>query len=181
MSKNIENKENFKNKIEQIYKHLGEINIQELDVKTCRELESHLRQALQYADNLENDNDNNKDNENNNDNDNKKYEQVKISYKTYYEDPTISANGTHLMESIRVNYNQLVNYFGNPLEGDGYKVDAQWIIKFSDGLVATIYNWKDGKNYCGEKGIKVEDIKEWNIGGLESIVVQHIKSVLKKK
>ena len=35
-------------------------------------------------------------------------------------------------------------------------------------MVATIYNWKNGKNYLGAQGLKTEDILIWNIGG-ESI------------
>jgi hypothetical protein len=68
---------------------------------------------------------------------------------------------------VEVNYTDLVDCFGPPnCDGDGYKVDAEWMIKFEDGTYATIYNYKDGKNYCGEDGLDVEDIKCWHVGGM---------------
>ena len=75
-------------------------------------------------------------------------------------------NMTSLQGYIRTNYETLVGCFGEPTcDGDGYKVDAEWIITFADGVVATIYNWKNGRNYCGAEGLDVEDIKEWHVGG----------------
>ena len=78
----------------------------------------------------------------------------------------ICVNGTCLVTEIIVGYDILVSKFGPPISTtDAYKTDAEWDIEFEDGTVATIYNWKDGKNYCGDRGLEVEDIKEWHIGG----------------
>lgn len=75
-------------------------------------------------------------------------------------------NMTSLQGYVTTTYADLVGCFGEPTcDGDGYKVDAEWIITFADGVVATIYNYKDGKNYCGEEGLDVEDIREWHVGG----------------
>ena len=80
--------------------------------------------------------------------------------------PQSLINGTCLQGYINTSYRDLVECFGEPhCDGDGYKVDAEWMLRFEDGTVATIYNWKDGKNYCGEDGLAVEDITEWHIGG----------------
>jgi hypothetical protein len=74
--------------------------------------------------------------------------------------------GTSLQGYVTTTYADLVQTFGEPTrDGDGYKVDAEWIITFADGVVATIYNYKDGRNYCGEDGLAVEDITEWHVGG----------------
>jgi hypothetical protein len=64
-------------------------------------------------------------------------------------------------------YSQLVSKFGEPSNSfDNYKSDAEWQIEFEDGTVATIYNWKDGFNYCGEEeGLPISSITEWHIGG----------------
>lgn len=90
-------------------------------------------------------------------------------------------NFTSLQGYINTNYATLVGCFGEPTcDGDGYKVDAEWIITFADGVVATIYNWKNGKNYCGEEGYEVEDITDWHIGGHGGTrAVERVKEVLR--
>lgn len=78
------------------------------------------------------------------------------------------ADGTCLQGFISVPYDMLVKVLGEPhSDGDGYKIDAEWILKFNNGTVATIYNYKDGPNYLGESGTPVEDIVDWHIGGHE--------------
>ena len=86
--------------------------------------------------------------------------------------------GTCLQGYVTSDYSNIVRVFGGPTECDGYKVDAEWVIQFSDGKIATIYNWKNGKNYCGDSGLDVEDIKEWHIGGNSSEVVSRIQNLL---
>jgi len=74
-----------------------------------------------------------------------------------------------------------VDVFGEPMKDgfDNYKSDAQWLVKFDDGTVATIYNWKNGINYCGsEHGIPTQSITNWNIGGHDTAVVAHIIDAL---
>jgi len=74
-------------------------------------------------------------------------------------------NGTSLQGYIDVSYKELVRIFGKPnAKGDCYKIDAEWGIQTSFG-VATIYNYKNGKNYMGDEGMEVEEITEWHIGG----------------
>lgn len=78
----------------------------------------------------------------------------------------INVYRTSLQGYINISYSKLVKIFGLPTStGDGYKVDAEWSIKFADGIVATIYNYKNGINYCGKNGTPVEHITNWNIGG----------------
>lgn len=84
--------------------------------------------------------------------------------------------GTSLRGHITATYAELVVCFGTPDEGDGYKTDAEWAIKFADGKVATIYNWKNGPNYgCGDS---VNAITNWNIGGRSDEVVRRVEQVL---
>ena len=101
-----------------------------------------------------------------------------MSFKTH-NTADIDINGTSLSGYVSEDYNTLCTLFGEPTESDGYKVDAEWAIEFSDGKVATIYNWKDGKNYCGANGLNVEDIKEWHIGGHCNEVVSRIQNLLR--
>ena len=82
-----------------------------------------------------------------------------------HNDKEINIGGTFLIAEIKTTYSKLVSLFGEPTVGDEYKIDAEWEIEFEDGTVATIYNWKDGKNYCGANGKSVQQIKHWHIGG----------------
>jgi hypothetical protein len=80
-----------------------------------------------------------------------------------------NVNGTSLAGGIRATYDQLVAVFGKPeffdLDNSDGKIDVEWAIAFDNGTVATIYNWKNGKNYCGSEGLNVADIVDWNVGG----------------
>ena len=98
---------------------------------------------------------------------------------------SINTNMTHLQGCITATYAQLVSTFGEPLkEGfDDYKCDAEWVVQFEDGTVATIYNWKNGINYCGsEDGIPTEQITDWRIGGHSNLAVEvdYVQQALKE-
>src|ERR1700722_12206498 len=82
------------------------------------------------------------------------------------------ATGTCLQGEIECSYADLVAVFGPPNTeaGDQDKVDAEWILTFTlfGGVakeIATIYNYKTGKNYLGEDGMPTEEIEDWHIGG----------------
>jgi len=90
----------------------------------------------------------------------------------------INPTGTCFRGYLTSDYSNIVRVFGEPTECDGYKIDAEWVICFSDGEIATIYNWKDGKNYCGDGGLDPEDIREWHIGGFSPVVVERITNLL---
>ena len=75
--------------------------------------------------------------------------------------------GTSLQGHITAPYAELVELFGKPHDFfDDFKCDAEWYVEFDDGTVATIYNWKNGRNYCGPDAPPVEAITAWNIGGM---------------
>lgn len=103
-----------------------------------------------------------------------------MKYITHNEKGEIDANGTYLQGYIETKYKDLKRLFGEPEDGDGYKIDAEWIIKFEDNTIATIYNHKDGKNYRGEEGIPINEIELWHIGGFEKKAIDYIKELLKK-
>jgi len=86
---------------------------------------------------------------------------------------------TSLQGYVRVSYARLVKSFGKPLKGDGYKTDAEWVLKAPDGTIATIYNYKDGKAYLGRKGKPVSKITDWHIGGKKKAAVAWVKKSLK--
>lgn len=81
-------------------------------------------------------------------------------------DPTTNVSGTSFVDSIDISYRELVNALGEPTAADGYKEDAMWTLEDEEGTVAIIYNYKDGKNYCGSSGLAVQRIRDWHIGGV---------------
>ena len=95
-----------------------------------------------------------------------------------HNDNVVNCGGTSLVGYITVSYEKLVNTFGEPNNSDGYKVDAEWDIKFADGTIATIYNWKNGKNYIGCDGTDVEEITDWHIGGVNELSKIKVEEIL---
>lgn len=89
----------------------------------------------------------------------------------------INVSGTSLVGYVNTTYSKLFEKFGEPFD-DGYKTDAEWEIEFSDGKVATIYNWKNEKNYNGSEGLDLDDITVWHIGGFDNSVVERIQKIL---
>jgi hypothetical protein len=82
-----------------------------------------------------------------------------------------NVSGTSLQGYVTTTYDRLVEVFGEPhFEGDGYKVDAEWVLETPVGT-ATIYNYKDGPNYLGTEGTPVRQITDWHVGGRTDEVV----------
>ena len=82
------------------------------------------------------------------------------------------ANETCGQGSICAHYNELVAAFGEPLgpSGDG-KVQAEWVVKFENGIIATIYDWK-------QYGVPPCEIVNWNIGGRSWLAEHNVNEVL---
>ena len=70
-------------------------------------------------------------------------------------------NMTGLKGEFPITYAELVEIFGMPDVGpnarDMDKVTCEWKLRFEDGIVATIYDYKVGYTPMGEY--------EWHIGG----------------
>ena len=79
---------------------------------------------------------------------------------------------THGVGSFNAPFSYVRAILGHPIykkgyEGHDYKSDVVWqiIIKSDPIEIIRVYNYKDGKNYLGEKGKKPEQITRWCIGG----------------
>ena len=95
---------------------------------------------------------------------------------------TDNTDGTCLQGYIKASYEQLLKTFGKPhFNGDDLKTDVEWAFEFADGTIATLYNWKNGKNYCGDKGLALNDIYEWNVGGKSEKAVSKLLEKLRLK
>ena len=101
---------------------------------------------------------------------------------THNDDDLINANGTSLQAKLHnLTYNLIVETFGEPSDRfDDYKSDAEWIIQFDDGQVATLYNYKNGRNYMGPDAPSKYDITTWNVGGKSHEVVLRLRQLLMK-
>ena len=92
-----------------------------------------------------------------------------------------AVNGTSLKGMIYTDYSVLVEVFGKEhSNGDGYKVDAEWMLQFSNGVVATIYNYKDGKNYCGRNGLAKKHLTDWHIGGKSAMAERTVEQYIEQ-
>ena len=75
-----------------------------------------------------------------------------MNFKTH-NDTDIDTNGTSYQGAIRESFEKLLEVFGAPLGASvDNKVDVEWEIEFGNGIVATIYNWKNGPASMGEDG-----------------------------
>jgi hypothetical protein len=97
-----------------------------------------------------------------------------------HNDKEIDSAYTGLVGELTLSYSDIKKTFGNPHGSDGYKSDAEWEIEFEDGVIATIYNWKNGKNYNGASGIPKTKITDWHIGGHDERAVRNIISAIGK-
>ena len=82
-----------------------------------------------------------------------------------------SSGGTCLQGRVQVSYDRLVEVFGEPLDGDGDKTRAEWIVHFEDGTLATIYDWK-------HYDTPVYSVTDWNVGGRGSRSVALVDAAL---
>lgn len=78
-------------------------------------------------------------------------------------------NGTHLQGKVVTTYDRLVDLLGQGL-GSGDKTTQEWCIEFSDGTVATIYDWKEWETPLGPYA--------WHIGGHSYTAVRLVEELL---
>lgn len=78
--------------------------------------------------------------------------------------------GTCYQAAIKAKYQDLVDVFGQPQKGDGYKTEAEWIVTLPDDKIATIYNYKTSRSW-DDRYPDVTEVTVWHIGGHKSEVV----------
>ena len=90
---------------------------------------------------------------------------------------TQDANGTSLKGYVTTTFNKLKIAFGEPLvhiaPSAMEKVTIEWVIRFSDGTIATIYDWK-GYGYQPAPN----EVYEWHVGGHVASAVALVKDHL---
>jgi hypothetical protein len=86
-------------------------------------------------------------------------------------------NGTGYVATIEASYEDLINIWGQPSEGDNYKTQAEWVIRLPDGKIATIYNYKNSRSYS-DANPEVTQVRQWHIGGHSSDVVDRLLGMM---
>ena len=109
------------------------------------------------------------------------WDAIRLEKGKVYRDDNADIGGTHLVGEVETTHFNIVRIFGepNPELGDSLKTDAEWTLMTPAG-VATLYNWKDGKNYLGDEGTETADITNWHIGGKSKDVVNYVVGALFK-
>ena len=90
----------------------------------------------------------------------------------------VNIDGTSYQGDFCFPYSWLVEAIGEPnTDSDGYKTDVGWsFFVESSGVIATIYNWKDGPNYTGSG--RIEDLTQWHIGGHDKRAIELVKALI---
>ena len=82
---------------------------------------------------------------------------------------------------LRVDYATLKKIFGKPSinngNGRGSKIRKEWIISI-DGVVCTIYDWKQGYDYTKPKGGIPLYHSHWSVGGSHPICFRLVQGVI---
>jgi len=83
------------------------------------------------------------------------------------------ASGTCLMGYVETTYDKLVAVFGAPRRGPGDKTTCEWVLRFADGTVATIYDWKEDATPT--------DQYDWHVGGSSKYALDRVNDALASK
>ena len=62
--------------------------------------------------------------------------------------------------TLEASYDEIIEELGEPCFGESpdNKIRAEWVLQFENGMVATIYDYK-------EYDIPLEEVTSWSIGG----------------
>lgn len=90
-----------------------------------------------------------------------------------------TAHGTYLQGYINTTKRELVERFGAPdTTGSGdNKITTEWTLVFSDGTVATIYDWKRYELGAPE----LDEVEDWHIGGSSHKAAEAVREALEQK
>lgn len=83
-----------------------------------------------------------------------------------------ASDGTSLQGYTETTLRKLVEVFGEPeYYPEGEKVTTEWCLKFEDGTVATIYDWKRYELGTPE----LDELMHWNVGGFSPVALATVE------
>lgn len=97
----------------------------------------------------------------------------------FYASHDIDAGGTSLQGYVTTTQHELISTFGEPIRSEEGldKVTLEWIVKFENDEIATIYDWK--RYELGTPGMN--EICEYHIGGNSRDVISLVKDSISSK
>lgn len=82
-------------------------------------------------------------------------------------------DSTHLVGNVVTDRRKLQAVFGPPGPGDGDKVTTEWLLKFADGTVASIYD------YRLDKAPHMDEVYDWHVGGHSDAALERVEETLR--
>ena len=99
----------------------------------------------------------------------------KFNFHTH-SDKFIDTKNVKFISNISTSYEAIIYYFALPISdfNKTFPQDWEWRIKFSDGKVAVISNWKNGPNYTENRKISPNNINKWRVYGSSKKVFDYL-------
>ena len=94
----------------------------------------------------------------------------------------IDTDGSFFVGELAIPFGVLNRIFGKPdtaYDADG-KTDAHWSIRFTDGAVCAIYNYKTGRSYLGPSAPATADLTHWSVGAHERATYTRLIRVIEE-
>jgi hypothetical protein len=89
--------------------------------------------------------------------------------------PGASITGTSFKGTIQAQLWELLAVFGTPIQlPDPPRVTYEWRIKFDDGLVVAIYDWKQGP-------VAHNEVVTWHIGAQHTWLVERVHEAFRAR
>lgn len=84
-----------------------------------------------------------------------------------------SKDGSSYQGTIEASFGDISFFWGKPYEGDGFKTEAEWVIRPTANSIIRIYNYKNSRSYA-DRFPQIMDVREWHIGGHSPDVVDRL-------
>jgi hypothetical protein len=91
-----------------------------------------------------------------------------------HNDIEICADNCSLMGTMQAQRRHLEAVFGPPLPIWSDRVTTEWVIRFEDGKIATIYDWKR------QIPPGAQEVYNWRIGGRDILTVTRVHEAFRR-
>lgn len=92
---------------------------------------------------------------------------------TTHNQHSVGLRGTLMIGTMQAQLRQLTAVFGQPLTNTDPRVAAEWRIRFSDGMVASIYTWNQPLP-------EQDEVIVWRIGAAAQFMVARVHEAFRE-